>query len=194
MTRRRAFTYIELTMVLMIIAILAAIAVPNFLEAKTRSGVARSQADLAMLSMSVETYRLEHKAYPLNSTAGKPNGWDLKALTTPIAYMMLLPADSMTRQDLRGGRHPRPMEPAPYNYFNAVQLDSEEGLRISNTPDSFMPGWHAGLIWGLGPGSALPAEEPKPATNFHEGGKVEIIYYDPTNGTVSTGDIYKPIP
>lgn len=190
----RAFTYIELTFVMMLIAILAAIAVPNFLEAKTRSAVARSQADLSLLAMSVETYRLEHRAYPLNSTPGRPNGWDLKALTTPIAYMMSLPADSMTRTDMRGGRHPRPMPQTPYNYFNGVQLDAEAGLRVGGPPDSFLPGWHAALIWGLGPGSALPAEEPKPATTVHEGGRFEILYYEATNGTVSTGDIYKPIP
>lgn len=194
MTSRRAFTYIELTIVMFIIAVLAAIAIPNFLEAKVRSAVARSQADLAMLGMCIDTYRLEHRMHPLNSTPGKADGWDLKALTTPIAYMMELPMDSMTRTDIRGGRHPLPKLQTPYNYFNAVQIDSENGLKVAATPDGEMPGYYSALVWGLGPGSALRAEKTEPVTKFREDGRVEVLHYDATNGTTSSGDIYRPVP
>ena len=55
------FTLIELLIVVAIIAILAAIAVPNFLEAQTRSKVSRSMADQRSLALALEEYMLEWK-------------------------------------------------------------------------------------------------------------------------------------
>ena len=59
------FTLIELLIVVAIIAILAAIAVPNFLEAQTRAKVSRARADLRSVATAVEAYRIDHNSYPL---------------------------------------------------------------------------------------------------------------------------------
>ncbi len=52
----RGFTLIELLIVVLIIAILAAIAVPNFLEFQTRSKVSRAVSDMRSIATAVEAY------------------------------------------------------------------------------------------------------------------------------------------
>lgn len=61
----RGFTLIELLIVVAIIAILAAIAVPNFLEAQTRAKVAKGVADMRTLATAIESYRIDITPTPL---------------------------------------------------------------------------------------------------------------------------------
>ncbi|MBN1478137.1 prepilin-type N-terminal cleavage/methylation domain-containing protein [Candidatus Sumerlaeota bacterium] len=84
--RRTGFTLIELLIVVAIIAILAAIAVPNFLEAQTRAKVSRAKADIRSLATAIEAYRIDHNAYPNDVELGWP--WYVPtALSTPVAYI-----------------------------------------------------------------------------------------------------------
>jgi len=55
----KGFTLIELLIVVAIIAILAAIAVPNFLEAQVRSKVSRAYNDMRNLATALESYRID---------------------------------------------------------------------------------------------------------------------------------------
>src|SRR5690606_10911813 len=98
--------------VVAIIAILAAIAVPNFVAAQVRAKVTRTQSDMRTLATGLESYRVDNNEYPINmySTAhyyddgrgGVDDPWGFKPiahergrtvaaclwrLTTPIAYL-----------------------------------------------------------------------------------------------------------
>src|SRR5437868_3990543 len=79
-----AFTLIELLIVVAIIAFLAAIAVPNFLEAQTRAKVSRAKADLRTVATALETYCVDNNGYPLNGGAFHIVPI---VLTSPVAYL-----------------------------------------------------------------------------------------------------------
>ena len=105
---KKAFTLIELLIVVAIIAILAAIAVPNFLEAQTRSKVSRGRADMRSISVALEAYTVDFNQYPLVGSSQANAGVDVMrslgvesrtyslpvTLSTPIAYMTSIPKDA----------------------------------------------------------------------------------------------------
>ena len=94
---KRSFTLIELLIVVAIIGILAAIAVPNFLNAQLRAKVANAQADMKALSSALEMYRMDNNHYPYwvdsSGTLVNPLPRRFYPLTTPIAYISSVPQD-----------------------------------------------------------------------------------------------------
>jgi type II secretion system protein G len=77
--KKQGFTLVELLVVVIIIAILAAIAIPKFTNASLRSKEASLKGELKMLRDGVELYKNDIGGYPLAMT-------DLSATTSPTNY------------------------------------------------------------------------------------------------------------
>ena len=173
--RQNAFTLIELLIVVAIILILIAIALPNFLEAQTRAKVARAKTETAMLELSLEQYHLDQKAYPPNERDGYGLDDDLNRLTTPFVYTTRLPLDPFGLKRYRpAGRS------TSYAYCLATQV-VPSGLDL--TPYG-VRGRAYYFLQSLGPDLS---DNISWGTHFPP----LLTIYDPTNGTISPGDVWR---
>src|SRR5687768_10048736 len=127
---QKGFTLIELLIVVAIIAILAAIAIPNFLEAQTRAKVSRSKADIKAMVTAVESYAVDNNSYLSGSAytdMENPNSFPapdlLSALTTPVAYMSSLPPTAPFGSFRGYGNNEK-----SYNYLGGTYWNNSKAL------------------------------------------------------------------
>lgn len=203
----RAFTLIELLIVVAIIAILAAIAVPNFLEAQARSKVARCKADMRSNATALEAYYVDNNSYPPDFSdvlRGKTQYNELiqrlKHLTTPISYITsVIPAP--LNEIVAGNGALRPAgtacSSAPFRVggtsstaplITPICYDYAKFDRIA--PVDTIAIWSEitanpeSVQWGLnsaGPNGKI----------FEYLGFANLTIYDATNGTISYGQIIR---
>lgn len=200
--RRQGFTLIELLIVVAIIAILAAIAVPNFLEAQVRAKVSRTKNDMRSMATALESYRVDTNKYPPDGRELLNLGWTqeqvnafllLQVLTTPVAYMTSIPDDTFPNRWLGASRE-QEVWARSYTYNGQAQKDLLWAL--NTTVRQY--GKQTSHIW------ALNTDGPNRLPNygsymvFGEDCLNHIFawerwgcQYDPTNGTVSAGDIVR---
>ena len=107
-TTHRAFTLVELLIVILVIAVLAAIAIPKFTDAGTRSKEASLKSNLKLIRNSIEIFRNDTGAYPstladLAVTAAPATGLSSAAASKTIIstdwkgpYLMAVPTDPIS--------------------------------------------------------------------------------------------------
>ena len=190
----QGFTLIELLIVVAIIGILSAIAVPNFLNAQIRSKVAATVSNMKTIITANEMYRLDYNTFlPFLDTSAVVEGCigGLKGLTTPIAY---LPWSAMTdpfASKYESGmldqmEYDKTVDYAPSlgtrGYLDKEIFQTQEGLYYGIRADSFM-------LESVGPDSRYSVF---PSENFSKGIPFKFFWiYDASNGLCSQGDIVR---
>lgn len=188
----KGFTLIELLIVVAIIAILAAIAVPNFLEAQTRAKVTRMKADMRAIGTAIEAYSIDNNGkYPFDWDSRGYNWYLTDVFSTPIAYIsgpatftdaFLIQNTNINNKRLRYINYPANMNPAwlpcPYpGPFTTSRWDPQDYTAASKIGLEFWGPWKLS--------SAGPDKQP------NSGFFTADLNYDPSNGTVSGGDIIR---
>lgn len=86
--RQRGFTLIEMMIVVAIIAILAAILIPNFTHARQQAATAACEANLKEIATALELYYTDHQSYPIGPKQ------QITPTTNPLSgYLNQVPED-----------------------------------------------------------------------------------------------------
>ncbi|MFH1744238.1 MAG: type II secretion system protein [bacterium] len=214
--RPKGFTLIELLIVVAIIGILAAVAVPHFVNARIKAAQSALRADMRILSVALDSYQLDNGAIlPGSSRLHMSRVVDsqfLSELTTPVSY---LTSEDSHRRTIDapifyggppdGGSNVLTIYRGLLHSAGDVRFRiSDDGLGFQSIPE----------VWQIAAGNPgyTPASLPALAIMTYPGG-LELLnrmrngylplteypgplhlpvnpFYNPSNGIQSMGDFY----
>lgn len=208
---KKGFTLIELLIVIAIILILIAIALPNFLEAQIRAKVTKSEGEIRSLGIAIESFRIDHRTMLVDFwdesdliAVQRLQRWNfcspnnladevrnqrciLGNLTTPSAYIKEIPDDPFF--GTVNGTSDRMVQALAGTYFygdNDEEIPGEDHnmdrFAVIRAPFTRERPLRPGNWILMGMGPDSIAEELDDV--FFRG-----LAYSPTNGTRSRGDI-----
>ncbi len=183
LSKKYGFTLIELLIVVAIIGILAAIAVPNFLNAQIRAKVSRAVSDLKTLETALEMYRVDEGDYPPWDGL-HPNSLRYHRLTTPVAYLNNVPRDPFYQDTSEDAQQ----WGSAYDYVNVPKGSSQSDFNW----DCLWGSWWRMSSWGPDArndwGGCRSTRSGRSGTFNCDGGTPNFVY-QASNGLVSDGDI-----
>ena len=219
--KESALTFVEILITLLVIAVLAAIAVPNFLEFRGRSSVSRVKSEHRSLATAIEAYFVDNNEYPamINGAEGingifrdeekgafqictfrLRNATELSTLSTPIQYISSYFSDphAETEGSYYGYRQFRTIWILTSFGPDEDENDTTPG-DINNTVcevDFGAPGTASEIVQSNDNNfePAFDLSVAQPSEDFITAVGVlsgNAISYDPSNGTTSEGDIFR---
>mgnify|MGYP006272019707 CR=1 FL=1 len=175
--KKQGFTLIELLIVVAIIGILAAIAVPNFLNAQMRAKLARVQADFRTIDTAMKSYQVDNNAFPPDPGGPCIDVQAYKRLTTPISYVSSIDMfeDYFTNESAQGAVGANCL----WNYYDYGMVPYITQSGVGYVVISFGPDRELDMGWNTTSMNALKS---------NDGSQLNFLY-DVSNGLVSSGDI-----
>ncbi|MDP3899584.1 MAG: prepilin-type N-terminal cleavage/methylation domain-containing protein [bacterium] len=167
------FTLIELLVAVTVIGVLAIIAIPNFINARTYAQVGRAYNDLHAIAYTLTTYHIDWNGYPLSVSLETkrilPHEQRLQPLTPN--YLSTIPRD-IFRPDV------------PPSYLERYGWQGTNRYEGEAPPVNGMDSWFfevgSWVISSVGPAISRP--------DISDGYDLHDVY-DPTNGINSLGVI-----